>query len=221
MEAWWQGLSTLTQVFFLGALFFSVISAAQVVAMLFGVGHLHGHIAHVGDVHHVGGMHHVDVASGAGHHGHVPHHDGSQASDKTGFTFVSIRSLIAFGTLFCWAGTLYLMGGSSPAWAIGFSVIWGLVGMFLVSYLMYKLAGLEEIGNVDLATAMFEEGIVYIGIPPDGVGQVRVKVSGMISYVKARSKTGEPVIRGTKVRVVGICDKNVLEIEAIEDQKGD
>jgi membrane protein implicated in regulation of membrane protease activity len=215
MEAWWQGLSTLTQVFFLGAVFFSIIFAGQLISMLFGIGHFHGHLDHVG------GGHHVDLASGAGHHAHIAHHHGSHGSDKSGFTFVSIRSLIAFGTLFFWAGTLYLMGGTSAAWAIGFSLIWGLVGMFVVSYLMYRLLGLEEIGNVDIATALFEEGTVYIGVPSDGVGQVRVKVSGMINYVKARSKTGEPVTRGTKVRVVGICGKNIVEIEPIENQKGD
>ena len=215
MEAWWQGLSTLTQVFFLGAVFFSIIFAGQLISMLFGVGHFHGHLDHVG------GGHHVDLASGGGHHAHIAHDHGSHGSDKSGFTFVSIRSLIAFGTLFCWAGTLYLMGGTNAAWAIGFSLIWGLVGMFVVSYLMYRLLGLEEIGNVDLATALFEEGTVYIGVPSDGAGQVRVKVSGMISYVKARSKTGEPLIRGTKVRVVGICAKNIVEIEPIENEKGD
>lgn len=227
MEAWWQGLSALTQVFSLAALFFSVIAGAQLVAMLFGVGHFHGHLDHaggthhVGDIHHVGAMHHVEAASGAGHHAQVAHHRGSQESDKAAFTFVSIRSLIAFGTLFFWAGTLYLMSGTNPALAIGFSVIWGLLGMFVVSYLMYKLVSLEETGNVDLSTALFEEGVVYIGVPPDGVGQVRVKVSGTISYIKARSKTGEPMIRGTKVRVVGIFDRNVVEIEPIENQKGD
>jgi len=215
MEAWWQGLSTLTQVFFLGAVFFSIIFAGQLISMLFGVGHFHGHLDHVG------GGHHVDLASGGGHHAHTAHDHGTHGSDKSGFTFVSIRSLIAFGTLFSWAGTLYLMGGTNPTWAIGFSVVWGLVGMFVVSYLMYRLLGLEEIGNVDIATALFEEGTVYIGVPSDGVGQVRVRVSGMISYVKARSKTGEPVTRGTKVRVVGICGKNIVEIEPIENRKGD
>ncbi len=214
METWWQGLSTLTQLFLLGALFFSVISAAQLIAMLFGVGHFHGHFDHAGGMHHVGG------ASGAGHQVHTPHH-GAQGGDKSAFTFVSLRSLIAFGTLFFWAGTLYLIGGTSPAWAIGFSVIWGLVGMFVVSYLMFRLIGLEEIGNADLTTALLEEGTVYIGVPADGLGQVRVKVSGTISYVKARSKTGEPISRGTKVMVVGISDKNVVEIQPLENQEGD
>lgn len=215
MEIWWQGLSTLTQVFLLGALFFSVISAGQFLAMLFGIGHVHGHFDHAG------GLHHAGAVSGAGHDAHVAHHHGSQGGDKSAFTFVSLRSLIAFGTLFCWAGTLYLMGGTSPAWAVGLSVIWGFVGMFVVSYLMFRLIGLEEIGNVDLSTSLLEEGTVYISVPLGGVGQIRVKVSGMVSYVKARSKTGEPITRGTKVIVVGIRDKNIVEIEPIENQKGD
>ncbi len=217
MEAWWQGLSTLTQVFFLGALFFSVISAGQVVSMLFGVGHFHGHLDHAGGLHHTDlSSHHLGSSPGGGGHSHVAHPHEAHGAEKSAFTFVSMRSLITFGTLFCWSGTLYLMGGTHAVWAIGFSVVWGLLGMLVVSYLMYRLLNLEEIGNIDLGTALFEEGTVYIGIPLNGTGQVRIMVSGVVSYVKARSKTGEAVSRGTKVRVVGVSDQSVIEVEPVE-----
>ncbi len=207
----------MTQVFLLGAVFFSVVSSGQLIAMLFGVGHIHGHLDHVGGMHHADlSTHHLGSSSGGAGHSHAAHPHGAHDAEESAFTFVSIRSLMAFGTLFCWSGALYLMGGTHPAWAIGFSVVWGLLGMLVVSYLMYRLLNLEEIGNIDLETALFEEGTVYIGIPSNGTGQVRIKVSGVISYVKARSKTREPVSRGTKVRVIGISDQSVIEVEPIE-----
>ncbi len=206
MEAWVQGLPILTKAFVLSALFFSILSVWQVLASLLGMGgHFHGHEGHGHIAHH-------------GHSAH-PHEHGS--SDRVPFTFVSLRSLIAFGTLFSWAGALYLMGGTPAFLAIALSFLWGLGAMFVVSLLLYWLVGLEETGNLKLASALHEEGMVYIDLPPQGSGQIRVRVDGMVQYVKALSITGEPLKRGTIVKVVGISDTNVLEVEALQTEKGD
>ena len=209
MESWWQGLTALNQWFFVSAVFFSVLSLWQTLSALMGVGgHSQEHFEHLG---HDG---HVD-------HGGEAHHETSESDDRVGFTFVSIRSIIAFGTLFSWAGAIYLMGGASPVWAILYSIIWGVVAMFLASYLIYKLLGFQETGNIRLTSALGEEGTVYITLPPGGVGQVRVMVSGVLSYVKARSNSEEPLIHGTKVLVIGIDDDNVIEVKALEREKGE
>jgi hypothetical protein len=206
MEAWLQGLSTLNKVFLLSAFFFSILSIWQLLGSLLGVGgHFHGHEGHV----------HVE------HHGHTTHPHEHSASDRVPFTFVSLRSLIAFGTLFSWAGTLYLAGGTNTVLAISLSALWGLGSMFVVSLLLYWLVRLEETGNLKLASALHEEAMVYIDLPVQGSGQIRVKVDGMIQYVKARSITGEPMKRGTKVKVVGIYNDNTLEVEALQTEKGE
>jgi len=198
MEAWWAGIGTMNKAFVLAAMVFSVLFLWQIIAMLIGLGgDSHGH---PGDV---GMSHDHDTGPAAAHSG-----------DGIGFVLVSIRSLLAFGTLFSWAGTLYLSAGTPVIMAILYSIVWGVLAMFGVSYLLYSLLRLQETGNATVWSAVGEDGSVYMDIPHDGIGKVRVPVSGAITFVNARSRNGEPLKAGTKVKVVGIIDDNTIEVEA-------
>ncbi len=201
MEAWWEGLTFLNKAFAISALAFSAALLVQIVMMLLGM--------EAGS--------HADV-DGAGFHDihdvHGP--DADHAAIGVAFTFVSIRSLIAFGTLFSWAGTLYLAGGIHAILAIAYSFLWGLGGMFAVSVLLYYLVRMQETGNLDLWNAIGETGTVYMNIPADGAGKVRVKVDKTLCFVNAQSKTGAPVLAGTGVKVVGVIDPRTIEVEPLD-----
>jgi membrane protein implicated in regulation of membrane protease activity len=219
MESWWDGLTSLNRGFFVSAAFFSVLSLWQTVGALLGMaGHSHGggghEAAHSGG--HAGHGHAATL-----HHGVEGHHHASLAEDRAAFSFVSIRSLIAFGTLFSWAGALYILDGTSPSAAILYAVIWGVVAMFAASYLMFRLLRLQETGNPMLESALGQEATVYIEIPPGGHGQVRVLVGGRVQYLKACSSGGDPLMRGTKVRVMEIKDGNLLDVQVFEGVKGE
>ncbi|MFH1115138.1 MAG: hypothetical protein V1792_14600 [Pseudomonadota bacterium] len=218
MDAWWQGLTLLNKVFAVAALFCSVLFLWQIVGMLIGFD-ADGH----SDVPH-GGIDHVDagVSTDAGPVDHADgtgdhhHHDlGGQAA----FSLVSIRSVIAFATLFTWAGTLYLMSGTSMVLAVIYSLAWGAVAMIAVSYLVYTLVRLQETGNVSLWSSIGEEGSVYMNIPAGGVGKVRVLVGGVLSYVNARSPEEDLLVAGTKVRVTRVLDDTTIEVLPLENQK--
>jgi len=208
MESWWQGLSFLNKAFAVSALGFTVLFLWQIVLMIIGMdADAHGHIGAGGMDH--GGMDHVD--HGGGEHAHD---DGGEAVT---FTFVSIRSVIAFGMLFSWAGALYLATGVSAILAILYSAIWGLIAMFAVSFLLYWLLRQQELGNASVWSAIGEEGTVYMNIPEGGTGKIRVVVSGAISFVNARSRDGNPLTSGAKVRVVGVVADNMVEVEGIRN----
>jgi membrane protein implicated in regulation of membrane protease activity len=202
MEAWWEGLTLLNKGFAVAAVFFSVLFVWQFLGALLG---LHG-----------------DSGGGVGHdvgvHDHGVYHDADHDNDGVGFTLISVRSVLAFGTLFSWAGTLYLMSGVGMVLAIIYSFAWGVAAMFIVSYIVFKLVQLQETGTASVWSAIGEEGVVYMNLPPGGVGKVRVMVSGVISYVNARSRGGESLTAGTKVRVVGIIDNNTIEVEPILEE---
>jgi membrane protein implicated in regulation of membrane protease activity len=201
MENWWQSLTFVNKAFALAALFFSLMFLWQIIAMLLG---MHGD-SHM-----------------AADHGDVGHDTSDSHADAgIAFTLISVRSVLAFGTLFFWAGTLYLMSGISFLAAVVYSFIWGLVAMVLVAYVVYKLVQLQEIGTASVWSAIGEEGVVYMNIPAGGTGKIRVMVSGVISYVNARSGEGDECVAGTKVRVVGVLDNNTLQVVAIEDIKGE
>jgi membrane protein implicated in regulation of membrane protease activity len=207
MEAWWEGISALNKAFAVGALFFGVLFLWQIVGMFLGL-----------DSHHQTDTAHDQADMGHDQDGgdHQTRTNGAGAS----FSLVSIRSAIAFATLFTWAGTLYLTSGIGTVLALAYSFAWGLAAMFAVSYLVSKLVQLQEIGNASIWTAVGEEGSVYMNVPEGGLGKIRVKVSGAVSFVDARSADRGPLEAGTKVRVVGIVDNRTVEVVPMENQEG-
>jgi hypothetical protein len=158
--------------------------------------------------------HHED----AGNAQHAGEHDARAegASSLATFRLLSIRSVLAFGTLFSWAGALYLQDAVFPVIALIRAVLWGLAGMVIVALFFWVLPRLTEEGTQNLDTAVGTTGQVYINIPEDGLGQIRVLVSGTVSFIRARSRGGHPLAAGTMVRVVQRVDAMTLEVEELE-----
>lgn len=212
MEVWWHGLGFITKGFVIAALFFSVLFLWQLIMTFLGVlGDFGGDTDHAGMDHDTGADVHHDVSTDSSDH-HVD-------SDHS-FTLISFRSLLAFATLFSWSGMLYLMSGTSLIVALIYSFFWGVAALVAVSYLVYWLLRLQEHGTSSVWTSIGEDGVVYINIPATGLGKVRVMVSGIVSFVNAASRSGEPLPAGTTVRVVGVIDDHTIEVEATEQQKG-
>ena len=93
--------------------------------------------------------------------------------------------------------------------------------MFGVSFLVYKLLKLQEVGTVSLWTATGEEGFVYMDIPADGAGKVRIKVGGVVSFVDARSGGGAPLKAGTPVLVSRVIDSRTVEVVPFDSFQGE
>ncbi|MDQ7784529.1 MAG: hypothetical protein RDU20_16710 [Desulfomonilaceae bacterium] len=217
MDVWWEGLTLLTKAFAVAALFCSVLFLWQIVSILIGFdSEGHTHAAHGGVDHAVGGA----TDGSHANHGHAAaDHARHDLGGQAAFTLVSVRSVIAFATLFTWAGTLYLMSGTSVLLSLVYSLVWGGAAMFAVSYLVYKLVQLQETGNVSLWSSIGEEGSVYMNIPAGGTGKVRVLVGGVMGYVNARTPGDVALTEGTKVRVTRVIDDNTVEVVSLENVK--
>lgn len=210
MESWWQGISVLNKGFVLSALAFTALFLWQIILIIFGMdAGGHDHAGGGGGGH--GGLDHDADSGGAHGNGH--------GAEAVTFTLVSVRSLTAFGMLFSWAGALYLAGGTSILLALIYSAVWGFAAMFAVSGVLYWLLRQQERGNASIWSAIGEEGSVYMNIPERGVGKVRVMVSGAISFVNARSHDGNPLAAGAKVRVVGIVNDTMVEVQEMPHQE--
>ena len=203
--AWWASLSALAQIFYAAAVFFSVLFLWQFVAALAGLG----------------GDGHVGDAPGADIHdvAHAPadvHHElTSDAQGLDTFRLLSVRSLLAFGLLFSWAGALYLGGGLTAGAALGRATLWGLAGMVVVAAFFWLLPRLTEEGTAQLSSAIGQIGEVYIVIPADGLGQVRVLVGDQVRFIKARSSDGSAIAVGRQVRVVSVSEGATLLVQEI------
>ena len=208
MSNWWQTLSPVNQAFFSAASFFSVIFLWQMVAALMGLG---DHDADAG-----GGD--ADVSSDL-HDGQVEHLEaGGGGHDSTAtmvaFKLLSLRAIITFCTLFSWGSALYLNEGLSLGKSMGYASLWGMAGMLSIAFLLSLLPKLTDSGNRQIGTAVGQTGTVYLDIPADGQGEVRVTVSGRVSYVKARSADDAPLKAGTPVTVTKALDNATVIVKA-------
>ena len=194
MDAWWTDLTTLNQILYIVAIFFSAFFVWQLLAVLFGLGNV----------------------SDAGFSGDTNLGDaGPELNDGTvaSFKLLSIRSLIAFGMLFGWAGALYLQRGLDTQTALLYALVWGSAGMLVVAYFFRGIRQLTETGNASLDTCVGTAGEVYLDIPEGGAGQVRVLESGAVTYVSARGRKGMPISAKTPVRILRVADATTLEVE--------
>ncbi len=211
MIEWWQDLTTINQWLYASALFFTLLFLWQLIAAFSGLS----------ADHEVAGGHDLDAGHDLDMHPDgmdaVAHHAGEAAADihesLLAFKLFSVRSVMAFFTMFSWAAALYLDNGSGLPIAALLGVVWGLGGLLGVALVFHFMRKMAETGTRRLSTCVGAVGTVYLQIPPDGLGEVRVPVSGVISLVKARGQAGgAPLAPGTPVKIVRVLAANMVEV---------
>lgn len=219
MTEWWGELSRLNQGFYSAAAFFSVFFLWQLIAALIGLG---------------GDDADADVDADADGGVNIDHDgtydqfehgaEGDAVESTVAFKLLSIRSIITFFTLFTWGSALYLQQGMVAGKAMGLGTVWGLAGMFIVALIFYLMKKMAHTGTKNLRTCVGTTGTVYLEIPEGGTGEVRVTVSGVVSYVKAREKDGKGIKPNAPIRVRRLLGTAMVEVEADtgeETKKGD
>ncbi|MBT3293715.1 MAG: hypothetical protein HN919_00165 [Verrucomicrobia bacterium] len=197
MTAWWDGLTTINRGFFCAAAFFSVFFLWQLIAAMIGLDDDSGD----------------DVGDGAG----ADEFDADADGTVVAFRLLSIRAIVTFCTLFTWGSALYLSRGEALGRAMGISTIWGLAGMASVAVLLSLLPKLAHTGTKRIASTLGAHGTVYLDIPEAGQGEVRIAVSDVISFVKARTHSGVAITSGTPVVVTRILGPATVEVEVVSE----
>ena len=207
MNEWWSSLTALNQAFYVAAAFFSLVFIWQFFSSLIGLGGGEAD-AHAGMDAHAGlDAHGVDTVSAA-----------ETIESVSAFRMLTIRALMAFCTLFFWAAALYLDADKPVARALLYALGWGLAAWLIVTLLVNWMRGLAETGTQRLESCVGAAGTVYLNIPADGQGEVRVPVSEVISMVRARAAGGVEIKAGTPIRVVRMLSKTTVEVEPVESE---
>ncbi len=195
IQQWWGGLSAVNQGFYLAAVFFSAFFVWQLIGMVLGVSH--------------GGAgefdSHVEPAAA--------HETPQDAASDVAFKLVSVRSVLAFFTLFFWSGAMYLNTGVQLLTSLLYALLWGLLAMFVISIIVTLLRKLSETGNIRVDTCVGTAGTVYLDIPPGGQGEVRVTCDGILTHLRASGAAGEAIKAGTPIRVIRQTGPNSIEVE--------
>jgi len=130
-----------------------------------------------------------------------------------GLRLLTFQGLTAFAMMFGFTG--YALTRSSVITApftLLASAAVGAFTMWLVAKLFALMMKLQSSGTVTLDAATGEEGTVYLTIPADGTGQVRVKVGNHLKVVDAVTEEGEAIKTGERIYVEYAMDGRTLVV---------
>ena len=185
----WSQLSTLTQTFFIVAVFCTVFLVAQIA---------------------VSGSGDADTADADGEGDHAAG-GASSVGDVMAHALLSLRSLLAFTTLFSWAAGLYLRDGATLIYALSLAAAWGLGGSFLVAAAMAGIRWAHAPGTEKLAQCVGKEAVVTLSVGPGATGEVKLLVGGRMQHVRARGDA-QILPEGTRVFVLEVAGPNTLHV---------
>lgn len=77
----------------------------------------------------------------------------------------------------------------------------GVVAVLILANLMLLLIGLQENVNWEPLDGLYKEAVVYLKIPAEGSGIIKVEIAGGIRELKAVTKNSETIETGQKVRI--------------------
>ena len=204
MGVWWNGLTTVQQIFAGAAIPATVILILQTILMLFGLGQ------------------NEDFDTGADAHGDVNvDTDGDAPSgypqDVLGLRIFTIRGIIAFFSIGGWCGIFFVDIGASEVLAVLGAVLAGSIAALLIALFMKMAYKLQEEGNIQIKNAVGKDASVYLTIPAsmERTGKVTLELQGRHVELEALTKSENPIRTGKQVKVTEIINNNTLLVEEI------
>lgn len=151
--------------------------------------------------------------------GHDVDADGGLHLDgpDTGFTILSVRSLLAFGMFMGYTGVVATRQGASWPVALFLGTVAGVLAAWLAWRLLRLLLRLQASGTLDLENAIGQTGEVHLRIPTPGLGsgKVMVQVQGALRELDAVSEEQE-IPTGTSILVVGTTENGTLIVQPFQ-----
>ncbi|MCM1108188.1 MAG: hypothetical protein NC388_03905 [Clostridium sp.] len=183
---WYGGLETMLQFYWACAIISSVLFLVQMVLMITGMD-----------------FSDVDI-------------DLDMSDTDTGFSLVSIKSLITFFLGLGWAGVSFWHLVPNKVWLGLLAVLVGFVCMLLFFFALKQVLKLEHEGNYNPSDCVGKVADVYVPIPGEksGNGKVQLSLNGSVLEFAAQTE-GARLVTGCKVRVCGLLDNDTLMVESV------
>lgn len=240
MQLWWDTIPLLEKIFFVLAMPATLILLIQTILLLFGggagdsdldsdVSGLDGGDFDSSD----GGLDGFDSFDGSGSIGDFDHpHDAggifhSNADHDSGvdhahpsdhgLRIFTIRGIMGFFAVGCWAGIACMELGTSSGMAVRVALALGLLAIWLVAVITQQLSKLQENGTIQLKNAIGQTGTVYIPIPARMAQGGKINLVVQERYVEFDAVTsGNSLPTGTIIRVTDIINGSVMVVEPDE-----
>lgn len=134
----------------------------------------------------------------------------------SGFSLVSIKSLITFFLGLGWAGISFWEHIPNRALLGLVSVLVGVVFMLIFFFTLKQVLKLEHEGNYNLADSLGKVVDVYVPVPEGktGMGKVQLSLNGSVLEFNALTE-GARLNTGQKARVREIVNNDTLLVESV------
>jgi hypothetical protein len=190
-----------------GAVWFGI---PAVVGTIFFIGRVVLMLVGGGDFHHDAGFDLTgDVDAGGV--------DFQHPDSDTSFNILSIQAIAAFMMGFGWGGLGVVRGWGLPALlGVPIGIVTGGAMVWFLGRLLMLIAKMQSSGTLSMASALYEEGVVYVTVPAErhGRGSVRVIVDNRMQYYQAVTD-GAALETSALVRVTAVNEDNTLTVERL------
>lgn len=107
------------------------------------------------------------------------------------FNMFSIRSILAFATVFGWAGVIW---GHHGIWGFAAAFVCGLITQVITALIIWGMMKLQSSGTISNQAFIGATGSVYIGIPAGRTqpGKITVSLNGATHELRAVSDEAIP-----------------------------
>jgi hypothetical protein len=133
-----------------------------------------------------------------------------------GNEFFTVKNLIAFFTMFGWAGLAAYKSGLNNFVVVIVALSSGVSIVFLMYLLMQKTDKLRNSGTLQMKNAINQVGETYLRIPASrsGLGKVHVQFQGRLAELDAMTDDAEDIPTGKPVQVVNILNNQILLVSS-------
>ncbi|OQP67716.1 hypothetical protein [Niastella populi] len=192
ITTWWEHLASFEKILWGIAIIFSTIYLVQSTLSLSG-----------GDVDHADGD--ADAA--------IDHDDGMD------YQFFTIKNMIAFFTMFGWAGLAAHYGGLGNMATVLVAFVAGTAIVVMTVLVLNYMSRLRHSGTMQLTNAINLTGTTYLFIPAKrgGTGKVHIKVQGSLRELPAMTDDEEEIATGKLIRVKKIINDSILLVTLAEN----
>ncbi|MDR1563825.1 MAG: hypothetical protein LBS74_02600 [Oscillospiraceae bacterium] len=206
ITAWWEGLSSLQQVFVAMATPATVILFLQTILLLFGMGH--GNSAEFeSDTSGLG-----DSDAPDGHALEFHDHDASGHEDFSGLRIFTLRGIIALLAIGGWTGAVVAGGTGSASLSIISALIAGIAALILVALFFKGILSLQENGNTQIKTAVGKTAEVYLRVPANrsGTGKVNVLLGSQLVEAEALTDSDKDIFPHEQVSITAVEERILI-----------
>jgi len=132
-------------------------------------------------------------------------------TDTEGGGLGIVKGALTFVSMSAWVMRILLIANQSKAISLFGGIIVGGITVFILSKMLQFLISRQQFNAWNINDALYSTGSVYLKIPANGEGIVKVMINDSMHEIKAISKDNEDIPTGASVYIEEI-ENNLLVV---------